>query len=112
MTKLEEQINQIERIDQLVRMHATGNPAQLAERLKISKASLFRLLDLMKQLKAPIKFDIYLQSYIYEEDVSFKFGFYTKVLDQSLAQEINGGYSTFMFLINGINTQGFIGELN
>ncbi len=100
MAKLEEQISQIEQLDQLIRLRATGRPKEVADRLKISEASLFRLLDAMKQLNAPVKYDIYLQSYVYEEEVSFKFGFYTKELSPQRAMEINGGYTNLKFLIN------------
>ena len=100
MAKLEEQINQIEQLDQLIRMRATGKPKELAERLHISEASLFRLLDVMKKLKAPLKYDIYLQSYIYEHEVSFEFGFYTKEISLNKAKTINGGYSNIKMLLN------------
>ena len=100
MAKLEEQINLIEQIDQLIRLKATGCPEQLAKRLKVSRAGLFRLIDAMKQLNAPIKYDIYLQSYVYEKEVHFKFGFYTAEIQPEKAKEINGGYKNLNFLIN------------
>ncbi len=100
MAKLEEQINQIEQLDQLIRMQATGSPKQLAGRLGVSEASLFRLLDVMKKLKAPIKYDIYLQSYIYEYQVHFEFGFYAREIPSQKAMQINGGYSNIKMLLN------------
>lgn len=100
MAKLVEQINQIEQIDQLIRLRATGNPSKLAEKLSVSEASLFRLIEIMKKLDAPIKFDIFLQSYVYEYDVKFQFGFYGREISHAKAKEINGGYSNLMFLIN------------
>lgn len=100
MAKLEEQINQIEQLDQLIRMQATGSPKQLARKMGISKASLFRLFDIMKQLKAPIKYDIYLQSYIYTSNVCFKFGFYAQEISYQKAMEINGGYANIKMLLN------------
>jgi hypothetical protein len=100
MAKLEEQINLIEQLDQLIRMQATGSPKKLSERLGISGASLFRLLDVMKKLKAPIKYDIYLQSYIYEYKVYFEFGFYAREISTEKAREINGGYANIKMLLN------------
>ena len=100
MAKLEEQINLIEQLDQLIRLKSTGKPKQLSNRLKISKASLFRLLDTMKNMQAPIKFDIYLQSYVYERNVDFKFGFFTTEISQQRAKEINGGFNNLKLLIN------------
>ncbi len=100
MAKLEEQINQIEQLDQLIRMQATGKPKQLANRLQISEASLFRLFDVMKSLNAPIKYNIYLQSYVYEHNVSFKFGFFAIEISQQKAKQINGGFKNLKLLIN------------
>ncbi|WP_103071661.1 hypothetical protein [Aquimarina sediminis] len=71
------QIEIIERMDQLIRLQATGSPAKFASRLGISKTKLYRIIDTMKKLNAPIKYDIAIQSFVYAEDVGFKFGFYT-----------------------------------
>ncbi|WP_106792748.1 hypothetical protein [Aquimarina sp. Aq78] len=71
-------IKTIERIDQLTRLQATGSPEQLASRLGISKTKLYRIIDLMKELNAPISYDVSTQSYVYVEEVGFKFGFYLK----------------------------------
>lgn len=100
MAKLEEQINQIEQLDQLIRLKATGKPKQLANRLQMSEASLFRLLEVMKKLNAPLKYDIYMQSYVYEHEVSFEFGFHIKKLSMNKAKEINGGYTNIKMLLN------------
>lgn len=69
------QLEMIERIDQLTRLQATGTPEEFASRLRISKTKLYRILDIMKKLNAPIEYDISIQSYVYVEDVGFRFGF-------------------------------------
>ncbi len=71
------QIKLMERIDQLTRLEATGTPVELALRLGISKTKLYRIINVMKDLDAPLEYDINLQSYIYAKDVGFKFGFFT-----------------------------------
>ncbi|MEM9686336.1 MAG: HTH domain-containing protein [Bacteroidota bacterium] len=71
-------IELIERIDQLVRLQATGNSAELAERLNISRAQLYRIIDVMKELKAPIEYNFTMSSYIYTEQGNFRFGFFCK----------------------------------
>ncbi|WP_271769490.1 hypothetical protein [Aquimarina algiphila] len=68
----------IERIDQFIRLQATGSPEELASRLRISRTKLYRIIDIMKKLNAPIEYDISTQSYVYVEDVGFRFGFYSK----------------------------------
>jgi len=91
MQQLTKQISLIERIDQLVRLHATGTPQALASRLGISKAKLYRVIDVMKELRAPIVYNIALRSFEYEDEVRFKCGFYVKVVPDQDAISINGG---------------------
>ncbi|WP_155837831.1 HTH domain-containing protein [Aquimarina muelleri] len=68
----------MERIDQLIRMKATGNPEELAKRLGISKTKLYRTIRTMKALNAPLEYDYSIQSYVYIKTVGFKFGFFVK----------------------------------
>ena len=71
-------IELMERIDQLIRLQATGNPLELASRLGISRTKLYRTLNTMKALNAPVEYDIALQSFVYAEAGGFKFGFFTR----------------------------------
>ncbi|MEW7291260.1 HTH domain-containing protein [Aquimarina sp. 2304DJ70-9] len=76
-------IKLMERIDQLVRLQATGEPEDFAQRLGISKATLYRTIKTMKELNAPLEYDITLRSFVYRESVGFKFGFYEKELSHN-----------------------------
>ncbi|MCK8524421.1 helix-turn-helix domain-containing protein [Aquimarina sp. D1M17] len=85
------QIELIERIDQLIRLQATGPPAALASRLGISRTKVYRAIDVMKELNAPIIYKIGLQSFIYEKEVKFRFGFVAKDLGYDDLRSIHGG---------------------
>lgn len=89
--RFNERVSLIERIDQLIRLKATGTPSSLAERLNISEASLFRIINEMKELDAPISYCIASQSYFYETPVSFRFGFYGRELTLEEQQRIDAG---------------------
>ncbi|WP_109852613.1 DNA-binding protein [Aquimarina sp. AU58] len=78
MNSIIKQIELIERIDQLIRLQATGSPEELSSKLGISKTKLYRIINTMKSLNAPIEYDITVQSFVYAELVDFTFGFYTK----------------------------------
>ncbi len=69
-------VETISRIDQLIRLQATGTPKSLALRLGISKAKLYRIIDLMKQLNAPVTYNTTAQSFVYKKSVGFTIGFY------------------------------------
>ena len=69
------QFKRIERIHNLIKTKATGSPKECARRLKISERQFYRLIDLMKELGAPIHYDLYTNSYCYEYEVKWSFGF-------------------------------------
>jgi Mn-dependent DtxR family transcriptional regulator len=76
-----ESFKRIERIDQLIRIKGTGTADQLAEKLGISRRSVFNLLNEMKEKGAPIKYDQYRGSYYYDEEGYFKIAIYFKRKD-------------------------------
>ena len=102
MKKLTKQIAVLERVDQLIRLKATGRPRQLASRLKVSEATVFRIIETMKELNAPVCYDLNRQSYVYSEFTIFKCGFYYKELDNDTEQNVSGGfaYSNMNRLLN------------
>ena len=80
------QIERIERLHQLIRIKATGNPKTCAERIKISERQLYNTLELMKELGAPIYFDFAAGSYCYEEEVHCSFRFYKKLTNEQMGK--------------------------
>lgn len=66
------QIQMIRRLDALIRRKGTGTPEELASRLEISRATVFRHLDDLKTLGAPLKFSRDRQSYYYEEEFELR----------------------------------------
>jgi DNA-binding IclR family transcriptional regulator len=63
----------LSRLDDLIKMKATGAPQELAQKLGISRSSLFRYLDELKKLNAPVRFCTKRKSYLYEKDFSLEF---------------------------------------
>ena len=104
MSQLTKQIKLIERLDQLLRFENTGNPKELSNRLGISEAKLYRLINIMKDLNAPISYSFEKKSYIYNEYTSFKFGFYTQDLSDEKAKSIYGGATNFRNFLTLIKT--------
>ena len=64
-------------LDQLIRFKSTGPAKDLATKLGISKCTVYRIIDVMKSMNAPIVYDITHQSFVYTNPGEFKFGFYT-----------------------------------
>jgi len=100
MNKLLQQIELIERMDQLIRFKSTGTPRNLARRLSISEASLYRLIDTLREMGAPIEFSVCSQSYVYSSEVNFMCGFFLKELSYVEIQAVNGGFQNLTFLMD------------
>ena len=71
-------INEIERIDSLIRRKGTGSAKELADKMGVSESYIFRLLNLMKMMGAPIIYCESKRSYCYEYEVEFAIGFVEK----------------------------------
>lgn len=70
--KLLEQLRMLERLDQLIRMKATGTPQELADRLKISERQTYRLIGNLKSVGMPVCYCKSKRSYYYSSDVRLK----------------------------------------
>lgn len=92
MRQLTKQIALLERMDQLIRLKATGKPKQLSQKLEVSEATIFRLIDIMKELNAPVFYDWSRQSYAYAEPTVFKCGFFVKGLAEEEQRDLTGGF--------------------
>ena len=66
MKKYLELQNLIERADRLIRLKATGTSVKFAVKLGISRATLFRLLQHLRETGKPVKYCKYRQTYYYE----------------------------------------------
>jgi ribosomal protein S25 len=65
--KIHTQIERIKHLNSLIKREATGTPSQLAEKLNISVATVYRLIRELKDFGAPILYSKHSQSYIYTE---------------------------------------------
>ncbi len=66
----------LSRLDRLIRMKATGSPEQLAEKLGLSRSTLFEDISFLKEeMGAPISYDRHRPSYFYEYIPKFNLGF-------------------------------------
>ncbi len=92
MRQLTKQIALLERVDQLIRLKATGRPKKLADKLEVSEATVFRMIETMKELKAPVYYDWSCGSYAYSVKTKFKCGFFVEEIDDETSKNLSGGH--------------------
>lgn len=78
-------VDKLHQIDQLIRMKATGQPHELAQRLRVSPSTIYEYLDIMKRvLEAPIRYCHFRRSYVYDEDGKLHLGFKNHRLEKMI----------------------------
>lgn len=101
MKTLQDQIRLIERLDQLIRLKATGTPCELAKKINLSRRHTYRIINEMKNMGFPIEYCRTRQSFYYQVDVRFKFE--VCALTEKEGKSTRGGKrnSIFPFLFSG-----------
>jgi len=84
--KILEQLERLKRLDQLIRLKMTGTPKELARRLKISKSTIYNLINVMKCQGANIYYCATCQSFCYAGETYFYFGFFSQKLNVEAVQ--------------------------
>lgn len=65
-------LERFRKIDYLISIRGTGNPAQLASKLEISESMVYEYLSVLRELGTPIGYDKDKQTYFYEKKGRFK----------------------------------------
>ena len=70
-----EKVHLLERMDQLIRLKSTGTPTELAEKLNVSRSTIYEIIDCLKFLGAEIDYSRTKRSFCYSCNMKFKIGF-------------------------------------
>jgi transcriptional antiterminator len=85
--KFIEQIRLLERVDQLIRLKATGNPKELASRLEVSERTVYNIMENLRDLGIDLYYCEQRRSYCYNG--SFRIQFLIRAVDNR--EQIVGG---------------------
>ena len=94
MAKLFERLRQLERLDQLIRMKATGSPKDLARRMEVSERTIHNLMNSLKLFGAEIGYCRNRESYYYLNEIKFRFDI---VIEEEKMEKSKGGTAFFDF---------------
>jgi hypothetical protein len=86
-----QQVEQYQRLHNLIEQSKTGTPQELAEILNISRSKLYLFLDNMKSIDAPIKYDRSLKSFFYDSSFKLDIEVNIKTITPTEARIIYGG---------------------
>ena len=97
---LTKHLDRIRRMHRLIQFRRTGTPERFAQQLGISQSMLYRLLNELKGMGAPVRFSQSLQSYEYYQRTELRLGFFAPELDNTQLRAVSGGEATVRPLAN------------
>jgi predicted DNA-binding transcriptional regulator YafY len=89
-----DQLIRLRKAHQLIKNSNTGVPKEFASKMNLSIRSLYRLLDLLKEMEAPICYDKKNFTYYYCSSFEFRFQIHVEVLKHEELIKIHAGNST------------------
>jgi predicted DNA-binding transcriptional regulator YafY len=98
---LNDKCKQIDNLASLIDRKITGNAAQLAKRINVSRSKLYEIFDDLKLLGIEIQFDRKLNTFYYANNLIIRVNTPIKIITQEEIEMINGGsnrYSSSNFL--------------
>jgi predicted DNA-binding transcriptional regulator YafY len=84
-------VERLNRINKLIQKRATGNPAQFAETIGVSRTRLYEIIDELKSYGAPIIYDKSCNTFLYDQPYDVSVSFSVKPLNSIEAANRHGG---------------------
>ena len=101
----------MEKLHSLILQEKTGNPKELAERLGISRASLYLMIDEFNSLNMPVSYSRKYKTFYYKQDVKLTLLFKVEIIvNLDELRKINGGSVDYFLpsdLLDGRNISLF-----
>ena len=88
-----EQLERLKQMNRLIKEERTGTPEEFALRLGLSSSHLYRCIDEIKELGAPINFSRSRKTYYYENEFELKVSYSIQLISDRTLKKIVGGFS-------------------
>jgi hypothetical protein len=95
-------VERLNRINMLIQKRATGNPAQFAETVGVSRTRLYEIIDELKSYGAPIIYNKSCNTFLYDQPYDVSVSFSVKPLSSMEATNRRGGvFLSSAYLFSG-----------
>ncbi len=85
--------DEFERLDQLIRLEATGNPSVLAAKFNTTERTIYRIINKLKEVGCPIYYNKIKSSYCYKFDGKLVIKFQMYTIENIQLNNLKGGVS-------------------
>ena len=102
MTNLK-QLERLRKIHRLIKLECTGAPLELSKKLHISLRQTYLILEHLKDLEAPLKFNRRTKTYYYEYDFELTINISIQIIAREKLTTIYAGktFSDYLFSLQG-----------
>lgn len=94
-------LQRINKANQLIVDEKTGDPAQFAQKLGVSRSQLYNILDQFKDFGAPMKYNKKDKTYFYHKPFSLDLKYSLKAITENEEIEIFAGFFQNPILLDG-----------
>lgn len=92
------QIEQLRKIHGLIKLEATGSPKMMAKNMHVSERQLYNLIDQLRTMDAPIRFNRRANTYFYAHDFELLVNISVQVIRGDQVLQIYAGEKVKPFL--------------
>jgi hypothetical protein len=86
------QIEQLNKVHQLIQSEKTGTPSEFAQKIKSSRSQLYNIIDYLKSFDASIKYCKKRESFYYSKAFNLSLRFHLEVITERESIKISGGF--------------------
>lgn len=97
------QLERLRKLHRLIKNENTGTPLELSRKLHVGVRQTYLILDQLKDMDAPLRFNRRTKSYYYESDFELKINVSIQVIAHEKLTNIYAGttFSTYLFSLQG-----------
>ncbi len=88
------QIERLQLVNRLIVQGKTGTPEELGDRLGLSKRQVFNIIEMLRDIGAPVSYNKIRKTYHYEEPCRLKIDFSLTLIEKNEEKKIYGGKKT------------------
>lgn len=87
-----EQLERFKKMNKLIKAETTGKPENFAAQIGISPSHLYRCIEEIKELGAPINYSRMRETYFYEFEFDLRVSYSIELISKETAKKIAGGF--------------------
>ena len=84
-------IEQLKKVHKLIKRESTGSPKELASRVNVSERQIFIILEQLREMEAPIRFNRRTNTYFYDDDFELLINISVQVMQREKLLSIYAG---------------------